>query len=64
MPSSFLMQHGTNSRGPVPWEIPYWMPDYMIFFGVLYLVVAALGIGLALVTYKTIKDVKNPSSHH
>ncbi len=62
--NTLLMQHGTNSRGPVPWEIPYWMADHVVFFGVLYLVIGALGIGLALVAYNTIKDVKNPNAHH
>ena len=53
-----MMMPGTNPRSPAPWDLPYWMPDYMIFFGALYLVLTVLGIGLALVMYKTYKDSK------
>ncbi len=59
-----MMIPGTNPRSPLFTDLPYWMPDYMVFFGVLYLVLIALGIGLGLVIFNTLKDVKNGTSHH
>ncbi len=58
------MTPGTNATSPLPWDIPLWMPDYAIFFGVLYLVLAVLGIGLALVVFNTIKDANKADSGH
>lgn len=53
-----LMQHGETIHSMLPWDIPWWMPDHFVFFGVLYLVLATLGLGLALVVGKTLKDAK------
>lgn len=47
----------------LPWDIPWWMPDHFVFFGVLYLVLATLGLGLALVVGKTAKDLRDGGSH-
>lgn len=58
------MTHGVNLRSPLPWDLPLWMPDHVIFFGVLYLVLAVLGIGLALVVYNTMKDLKKENPEH
>ncbi len=59
-----MMMPGTNSTSPLPWDIPLWMPDYAIFFGALYLVLAMLGLGLALVAFNTIKDVMKGDASH
>ncbi len=58
------MTPGVNVRSPFPWDLPLWMPDHVIFFGVLYLVVSVIGLGLALVAYKTYKDITNPQHEH
>lgn len=58
------MTHGVNLRSPLPWDLPLWMPDHVIFFGVLYLILAVLGIGLALVVYNTMKDLKKENPEH
>lgn len=53
-----LMQHGETIHSMLPWDIPWWMPDHFVFFGVLYLVLATLGLGATLVVAKTLKDMK------
>lgn len=58
-----LMQHGETIQSMLPWDIPWWMPDHFVFFGVLYLVLATLCIGFALVAGKTIKDLKSGNAH-
>lgn len=57
-----MMLRGETVHSPAPWDLPLWSPDYVIFFGVLYLVLSAIVIGLGLVIYKTIKDTKNAES--
>ncbi len=57
------MTPGVNVRSPLPWDLPLWMPDHVIFFGVLYLVLAVIGIGLAFVIFNAIKDANNPDAH-
>ena len=42
----------------LPQDIPWWKPDYTIFFGAFYLAVTAVGIGLLYVAYRTYKDMK------
>ena len=57
-----MMLRGETVHSPAPWDLPLWSPDYVIFFGVLYLVLAAIGLGLGLVICKTIKDSKDSES--
>lgn len=63
-----LMQHGETIHSALPWDIPWWMPDHFVFFGVLYLVLIVLGIGTTLVVGKALKDLKSEeaggSTHH
>ena len=54
---------GENGHSPLPWDLPLWQPDYAIFFGALYSVLLVLGIGLALVFARSIKDAKADSHH-
>lgn len=61
------MQHGETIHSALPWDIPWWMPDHFVFFGVLYLVLITLGIGTSLVIGKAMKDLKNEEAggaHH
>lgn len=60
-----FLQYGETIHHPLPWGIPLWDPSHVIFFGVLYLVLTTIGIGLTLVFYRTLKDLqKNTSSCH
>ncbi|MBO6002142.1 MAG: hypothetical protein J6P53_01440 [Mailhella sp.] len=54
---------GENGHSLLPWDLPLWQPDYAIFFGALYSVLLVLGIGLALVFARAIKDAKADSHH-
>ena len=54
---------GENGHSLLPWDLPLWQPDYAIFFGALYSVLLVLGIGLALVFARAIKDSKSESHH-
>jgi hypothetical protein len=47
----------------LPWDIPWWMPDHAVFFGVLYLVLCVLGLGLAVVLGKSLADLRKESAH-
>lgn len=58
-----MLLYGQNGYSPFPWNLPIWQPDYAVFFGVLYLVLLALGCGLAIVFMKTIRDAKNEDTH-
>lgn len=58
-----MMIKGESIHSPLPFDIPWWMPDHTIFFGVLYLVLAALGAGLAFVVIKSILDTAKPDHH-
>lgn len=58
-----MMLKGESIHSPLPFDIPWWMPDHTIFFGVLYLVLAALGAGLAFVVIKTILDTSKAPHH-
>lgn len=52
------MLHGETVQSPLPMDIPWWMPDHFIFFGVLYLVLFVIGTGLGCVFLKTFLDSK------
>ncbi|MFP4391848.1 MAG: hypothetical protein ACOC43_01535 [Desulfohalobiaceae bacterium] len=41
-------------RSLLPWDIPWWLPDHAVFFGVLYAVLATLGLGLGLVVLRSL----------
>ncbi|MFP4214086.1 MAG: hypothetical protein ACLFRL_08255 [Desulfohalobiaceae bacterium] len=38
----------------LPWDIPWWLPDHAVFFGVLFAVLATLGLGLGLVVLRSL----------
>jgi len=52
--------HGETLHSALPQDIPWWMPDHAIFFGVLYGVLAVIGCGLAYVAFRTFKDIRSP----
>lgn len=51
------MLHGETLHSAMPWDIPWWMPDHAIFFGVLYAVLMVIGSGLGYVAYRTVCDM-------
>ena len=40
-------------------DIPWWMPDHAVFFGVLYIVLGILGTGVAYTVLKTWWQTRN-----
>ncbi|MDR2050783.1 MAG: hypothetical protein LBQ63_03325 [Deltaproteobacteria bacterium] len=56
------MQHGETIHSMLPWDIPWWMTDHAVFFGVLYLVLGVLGLGLAVVLGKSLADMRKGSA--
>lgn len=55
---------GETLRSALPQDIPWWMPDHAIFFGVLYAVLGVIGCGLAYVAFRTAKDMRNHGHDH
>jgi len=53
-----FLQYGETIHSFLPWGIPLWDPSYLVFLGVFYLVLTALGLGLGLVFYRTYIDIQ------
>ena len=51
-----LMQHGETIHSALPWDIPWWLPDHAIFFGVLYAVLFVVGGGFCVAVLKSLRD--------
>lgn len=47
------MIHGETLHSPLPWDLPWWMPDHAVFFGVLYAVLGILGLAVGFVLTKS-----------
>ena len=54
-----MMIHGETIQSALPQDIPWWMPDHFVFFGVLYIVLGTIGIGLAVTVFQAMRDAKN-----
>ena len=50
------MLHGETIHSPLPQDIPWWSPDFAVFFGVLYLVLFVLGSGVGYVILRSVWD--------
>ncbi|MDK2957890.1 MAG: hypothetical protein PWQ57_3388 [Desulfovibrionales bacterium] len=57
------MLHGETVHSPLPQDLPWWMPDHAVFFGVLYIALAVIGIGMAWVVYKSWRQTRLHSGH-
>jgi hypothetical protein len=40
----------------LPQDLPWWMPDHFVFFGVLYAVLLVIGSGLGVVFLKSLSE--------
>ncbi len=58
------MLHGETIQSALPQDIPWWMADHFVFFGVLYLVIFTLAAGLAYNFYKSLMQTKEDTSKH
>lgn len=52
------MLHGETVHSPLPQDIPWWSPDFAIFFGVLYLVLFVIGSGMGYVILQALRDCR------
>jgi hypothetical protein len=43
----------------LPQDLPWWMADHAIFFGVLYIVLLVIGGGMGLVILKSLQAVSS-----
>lgn len=50
------MLHGETVHSPLPQDIPWWSPDFAIFFGVLYLVLFVIASGVGYVLVRAAKE--------
>ncbi len=48
------MLPGETIHSMLPQDLPWWRPDYAIFFGVLYAVLLIIGSGVGVVVVKSI----------
>lgn len=48
------MLPGETVHSPLPQDIPWWSPDFAIFFGVLYLVLFVIGSGVGYVILRSV----------
>ena len=53
-----MMLHGETVHSPLPQDIPWWSPDFAIFFGVLYLVLLVIASGLGVVLLRALRDAR------
>lgn len=58
------MLHGETVQSPLPQDIPWWSPDFAIFFGILYLVLFVIGSGLGYVLWQTLRDYAKGHDAH
>lgn len=45
---------GETVHSAMPQDIPWWSPDFSIFFGALYLVLFFIGTGIGIVVLKAL----------
>lgn len=61
------MIHGETLHSALPWDIPWWMPDHMVFFGVLYAVLGIIGLAVGYIVVKSYFDTvahNKEAEHH
>lgn len=58
-----MMIHGETVHSPLPMDLPWWMPDHFVFFGVLYIVLGVIGAALFVTVLQSLRDAKNADHH-
>jgi len=60
-----MMRFGETVHSVLPQDIPWFLPDHAIFFGVLYAALLVIGGGFAYVIMKSVRDAaKACDGHH
>jgi hypothetical protein len=55
---------GETLHSILPWDVPWWAPDHVIFLGTLYLVLGAIGLGMVWVVIKSLIEASKGGGHH
>ncbi|WP_202593856.1 hypothetical protein [Desulfohalovibrio reitneri] len=55
---------GETVHSPLPWDLPWWMSDHFVFFGVLYAVLGIIGVGMAAAFIRSLLQTRKDSGHH
>lgn len=50
------MIRGETVQSMLPQDLPWWQADHAVFFGVLYLVLIIIGVGMGVVILNSIKE--------
>lgn len=58
------MLHGETVHSALPQDIPWWSPDFAIFFTVLYLVLAFIFGGVGYVILRAMWEEYRGGGHH
>jgi hypothetical protein len=56
------MLHGETVHSPLPQDLPWFQADHAIFFGVLYMVLIVISIGMGYCVMKSLWDCRSDSS--
>jgi hypothetical protein len=51
-----MMRYGETIHSMLPQDIPWFLPDHAIFFGLVYSVLIVLGVGFGCVVMKSVWD--------
>lgn len=51
-----MMRFGETIHSALPQDIPWFLPDHAVFFGVFYAVLLVIGSGLGYVAMKSMRD--------
>lgn len=58
-----MIRFGETLHSALPQDIPWFLPDHAIFFGVFYGVLAVIGAGLAYVVFKSVCAAAKDCQH-
>ena len=53
-----MIRYGETIHSALPQDIPWFLPDHAIFFGVFYGVLLVIGAGLGYVLLKSVCDAR------
>ncbi len=57
------MLHGETVHSPLPQDLPWFQADHAVFFGVLYIVLFVISVGMAYCIAKSWADCKSDHGH-
>ncbi len=55
------MLPGETIQSILPWDLPWWMPDHVVFMGAFYMSLILIGAGVGYVVIKSLKDTLSDS---